>query len=88
LTLSISSISAFGVLIPLEVKTGSPALTMVRRRRYYGIREELFEVTVTTHPEGRYIYDGHAAFASVAHLKALRAARPLARLTTCRWSSR
>jgi hypothetical protein len=48
------SISAFGVLIPLEVKTGSPALTMVRR--CYGIREELFEVTVTTHPEGRYIY--------------------------------
>jgi GntR family transcriptional regulator len=39
---------------PLEVKTGSPALTMVRR--YYGLREELFEVTVTTHPEGRYIY--------------------------------
>ena len=39
---------------PLEVKTGSPALTMVRR--YYGLREELFEVTVTTYPEGRYIY--------------------------------
>lgn len=39
---------------PLGVKTGSPALTMVRR--YYGLREELFEVTVTTHPEGRYIY--------------------------------
>jgi GntR family transcriptional regulator len=39
---------------PLEVKTGSPALTMVRR--YYGLREEMFEVTVTTHPEGRYIY--------------------------------
>lgn len=38
---------------PLGVKTGSPALTMVRR---YGLREELFEVTVTTHPEGRYIY--------------------------------
>ena len=30
------------------------ALTMVRR--YYGLREETFEVTVTTHPEGRYIY--------------------------------
>ena len=29
-------------------------LTMVRR--YYGLREELFEVTVTTHPEGRYTY--------------------------------
>jgi hypothetical protein len=25
-------------------------------RRYYGQREELFEVTVTTHPEGRYTY--------------------------------
>ena len=39
---------------PLKVKPGSPALTMVRR--YYGKREELFEVTVTTHPEGRYTY--------------------------------
>jgi GntR family transcriptional regulator len=38
----------------LKVKTGSPALTMVRR--YYGQREELFEVTITTHPEGRYTY--------------------------------
>jgi DNA-binding GntR family transcriptional regulator len=39
---------------PLQVKAGSPALTVVRR--YYGVREELFEVTVTTHPEGRYTY--------------------------------
>src|ERR1700760_2410765 len=38
----------------LRVKAGSPALTVVRR--YYGLREELFEVTVTTHPEGRYTY--------------------------------
>jgi DNA-binding GntR family transcriptional regulator len=38
----------------LQVKAGSPALTVVRR--YYGLSEELFEVTVTTHPEGRYIY--------------------------------
>src|ERR1700759_502227 len=38
----------------LQVKPGSPALTVVRR--YYGAHEELFEVTVTTHPEGRYIY--------------------------------
>ena len=38
----------------LQVKTGSPALTVVRR--YYGLGEELFEVTVTTHPEGRYTY--------------------------------
>ena len=38
----------------LKVKAGSPTLTMVRR--YYGQREELFEVTVTTHPEGRYTY--------------------------------
>jgi len=38
----------------LRVKAGSPALTVVRR--YYGVREELFEVTVTTHPEGCYTY--------------------------------
>jgi hypothetical protein len=25
-------------------------------RRYYGVRSGLFEITVTTHPEGRYIY--------------------------------
>jgi DNA-binding GntR family transcriptional regulator len=39
---------------PLRAKPHSPALTMVRR--YYGLRDELFEVTVTTHPEGRYTY--------------------------------
>jgi GntR family transcriptional regulator len=38
----------------LQVKAGSPALTVVRR--YYGAGEELLEVTVTTHPEGRYTY--------------------------------
>jgi DNA-binding GntR family transcriptional regulator len=38
----------------LQVKAGSPALTVVRR--FYGAGEELFEVTVTTHPEGRYTY--------------------------------
>src|SRR5246500_5783616 len=38
----------------LQVKAGSPALTVVRR--YYGAGEELFEVTVTTPPEGRYTY--------------------------------
>jgi GntR family transcriptional regulator len=38
----------------LQVKVGSPAMTVIRR--YYGVREELFEVTVTTHPEGRYTY--------------------------------
>ena len=32
----------------LQVKPGSPALTVVRR--YYGAHEELFEVTVTTRP--------------------------------------
>ena len=44
----------------LQVKAGSPALTVVRR--YYGLHEELFEVTVTTHP-GRtlYLFDGYAA---------------------------
>jgi GntR family transcriptional regulator len=43
-----------GLAKALKVKAGSPALTVVRR--YYGVREELFEVTVTTHPEGRYTY--------------------------------
>jgi DNA-binding GntR family transcriptional regulator len=38
----------------LQAKPGSPALTVVRR--YYGPGDELFEVTVTTHPEGRYTY--------------------------------
>jgi DNA-binding GntR family transcriptional regulator len=38
----------------LQAKVGSPALTVVRR--YYGVKDELFEVTVTTHPEGRYTY--------------------------------
>jgi GntR family transcriptional regulator len=28
-------------------------------RRYYGVGKELFEVTVTTHPEGRYTYTMH-----------------------------
>jgi DNA-binding GntR family transcriptional regulator len=46
---------------PLGVKAGSPALTVIRR--YYGVQDELFEVTVTTHPEGRYTYtmDMHRA---------------------------
>jgi DNA-binding GntR family transcriptional regulator len=46
---------------PLGVRTGSPALTIIRR--YYGVQDELFEVTVTTHPEGRYTYtmDMHRA---------------------------
>jgi GntR family transcriptional regulator len=43
-----------GLAKALQVKAGSPALTVVRR--YYGQGEELFEVTVTTHPEGRYTY--------------------------------
>jgi GntR family transcriptional regulator len=38
----------------LQAELGSPALTVIRR--YYGVREELFEITVTTHPEGRYTY--------------------------------
>lgn len=38
----------------LEAEAGSPALTVVRR--YFGKRSGLFEVTVTTHPEGRYTY--------------------------------
>lgn len=39
---------------PLDALPGSPALTMIRR--YYGQRDDLFAVTVTTHPEGRYTY--------------------------------
>ena len=42
------------MILRSQVKPGAPALTVVRR--YYGAREELFEVTVTTHPEGRYTY--------------------------------
>ena len=38
----------------LEAEPGSPALTVVRR--YFGARSGLFEITVTTHPEGRYTY--------------------------------
>lgn len=38
----------------LEAEADSPALTVVRR--YYGARSGLFEITVTTHPEGRYTY--------------------------------
>jgi DNA-binding GntR family transcriptional regulator len=38
----------------LEVEAGSPALSVIRR--YFGERSGLFEVTVTTHPEGRYTY--------------------------------
>ena len=37
-----------------EEITARVFLTVVRR--YYGLREELFEVTITTHPEGRYTY--------------------------------
>ncbi|HTO62151.1 MAG TPA: GntR family transcriptional regulator [Bradyrhizobium sp.] len=43
-----------GIAKPLGVRAGSPALTVIRR--YYGVQDELFEVTVTTHPEGRYTY--------------------------------
>ena len=38
----------------LDAEAGSPTLVMVRR--YYGARSGLFEITVTTHPEGRYVY--------------------------------
>lgn len=38
----------------LEAEPDSPALTVIRR--YHGARSGLFEVTVTTHPEGRYTY--------------------------------
>jgi DNA-binding GntR family transcriptional regulator len=39
---------------PLAVAPGSPTLTVIRR--YFNARDELFEITVTTHPEGRYTY--------------------------------
>ncbi|MBL6457676.1 GntR family transcriptional regulator [Belnapia sp. T6] len=39
---------------PLEAEPGCPTLVMVRR--YFGLRSGLFEITVTTHPEGRYVY--------------------------------
>lgn len=39
---------------PLEAEPDSPTLVMVRR--YFGVQSGLFEITVTTHPEGRYVY--------------------------------
>lgn len=38
----------------LEVKAGSPALVVVRR--YAGASGQPFEITVSTHPEGRYTH--------------------------------
>jgi len=38
----------------LKVRTGSPALTVVRR--YTGLSGEVFETTITVHPERRYTY--------------------------------
>lgn len=38
----------------LQVKSGHPALTIVRR--YFSPENENFEVTVTVHPENRYVY--------------------------------
>ena len=38
----------------LKVKSGSPALTVIRR--YTGTRSGLFEITVSVHPENRYTY--------------------------------
>lgn len=43
-----------GMAESLEAEAGSPVLTVIRR--YFGARSGLFEITVTTHPEGRYIY--------------------------------
>ena len=37
-------------------RSGDVERLAIMVRRYYGLREELFEVTVTTHPEGRYTY--------------------------------
>jgi GntR family transcriptional regulator len=38
----------------LQVKSGHPSLTIVRR--YFSPENENFEVTVTVHPENRYVY--------------------------------
>lgn len=39
----------------LKVKIGEPCLVIIRR--YYNAHDELFEATVTYHPENRYIYN-------------------------------
>jgi DNA-binding GntR family transcriptional regulator len=39
---------------PLKVKPGSPALTVIRR--YTGNKSGMFEISVSIHPENRYIY--------------------------------
>ena len=38
----------------LEVKAGTPAITIIRR--YIDKQEQNFETTVTVHPEGRFTY--------------------------------
>ncbi len=38
----------------LKVKSGDPCLVIIRR--YYDSRNQLFEITVTYHPEDRYTY--------------------------------
>ena len=39
---------------PLGVEVGSPGMTIIRR--YYGKDGKMFEVSLSTHPEGRYTY--------------------------------
>jgi DNA-binding GntR family transcriptional regulator len=39
---------------PLGVEVDSPGMTIIRR--YYGKDGKMFEVSISTHPEGRYTY--------------------------------
>jgi DNA-binding GntR family transcriptional regulator len=38
----------------LRLKTGDPCLVIIRR--YFDDQDKLFEVTMTYHPEGKYVY--------------------------------
>jgi DNA-binding GntR family transcriptional regulator len=38
----------------IKIKPGDPCLVIIRR--YYDSRDQLFEITVTYHPEDRYTY--------------------------------
>ncbi len=53
-------VSLFASRVPADVATalgvapGSPAMTIVRR--YTGLKQRVFEVSVSLHPEGRFTY--------------------------------
>jgi DNA-binding GntR family transcriptional regulator len=38
----------------LKLKSGDPCLVIIRR--YFDDQDKLFEVTMTYHPEGKYVY--------------------------------